>query len=90
MKEVASQLPTIPLTDDVEWLANEYVRYGAIPKGYPEDASHIAIATLYEVDCLVSWNFKHIVRRKTKNIVRMVNTIHGLREIEILTPAELM
>ncbi|MCK4386150.1 MAG: PIN domain-containing protein [candidate division Zixibacteria bacterium] len=90
MKEISSQLPLLPLTDEVEWLANEFIRYGAIPEGFPEDAYHIAIAVLNEIDYLLSWNFKHIVRRKTRDIVRMVNTIHGLRQIEILTPAELL
>jgi hypothetical protein len=37
-----------------------------------------------------SWNFKHIVRRKTKDIVRMVNTLNNLRQIKTITPAELL
>ncbi len=90
MTKIASRLPSLSLRDDIEWLASEYIRYDAIPEGYPEDAYHIAVATTHEMDCLVSWNFKHIVRRKTKEIVRMVNIINGLREIEILTPAELL
>jgi len=38
MKEAVAQFLVLSLTDDVEWLANEYVRYGAVPEGYPEDA----------------------------------------------------
>ena len=76
--------------ESVEWLAKEYVRYGAVPEGYPEDAYHIATAVLSEMDYLLSWNFKHIVRRKTRDIVRMVNTLYNLRQIEIMTPAELL
>lgn len=78
------------LTDDVERLANEYIRYGAVPEGFPEDAYHIAIAVINEVDYLLSWNFRHIVRRKTRDIVRMVNTLNNFRQIEIMTPAELL
>lgn len=74
----------------MEWLAEEYVRYGAVPEGYPEDAYHIAIAVMNDMDCILSWNFKHIVRRKTRDIVRMVNTLNGLRQIEIITPAEVL
>jgi len=76
--------------ESVEWLAKEYVRYGAVPEGYPEDAYHIATAVISEMDYLLSWNFKHIVRRKTRDIVRMVNTLYNLRQIEIMTPAELL
>ena len=90
MKEVALQLPALPLTDDIEWLANEYVRYGAVPESYLEDAYHIAVAVINEMDCILSWNFRHIVRRKTRDIVKMVNTIDTFRQIEIITPAELL
>lgn len=41
MREAISRFHIIPLTDDVEWLAKQYVRYGAIPEGYPEDAYHM-------------------------------------------------
>jgi len=30
------------------------------------------------------------VRRKTRDIVRMVNTLNNLRQIEIMAPAELL
>ncbi len=90
MREVALQFQAIPLTDDVEWLANEYVRYGAVPESYLEDAYHIAVAVINEMDCILSWNFRHIVRRKTRDIVRMVNSIDTFRQIEIMTPAELL
>jgi len=42
------------------------------------------------MDYLLSWNFRHIVRRKTKDVVRMVNTLNGVSQIEIMTPAELL
>ena len=90
MKEAIAQFSVIPLTDDVEWIASEYIRHGAVPEGYPEDAYHIAIAVVSEMDCLLSWNFKHVVRRKTRDIVRMVNTLSNMRQIEIMTPAELL
>jgi predicted nucleic acid-binding protein len=90
MKEAVVQFSMLSLTDDVEWIAIEYIRHGAVPEGYPEDAYHIAIAVINEVDYLLSWNFKHIVRRKTRDIVRMVNTLNNLRQIEIMTPAELL
>jgi len=90
MKEAVARFSVLSLTDDVEWIADEYIRHGAVPEGYPEDAYHIAIAVINDVDYLLSWNFKHIVRRKTRDIVRMVNTLNNLRQIEIMTPAELL
>jgi hypothetical protein len=43
-----------------------------------------------DVDFLLSWNFEHIVGRRTKDIVRMVSSSRGLGQVEILTPAELL
>ena len=57
---------------------------------YVEDAYHIAIAVITDMDYFLSWNFKHIVRKKTRDIVRMVSTLNNLRQIEIMTPAELL
>jgi hypothetical protein len=42
------------------------------------------------MDFLLSWNFKHLVRLKTKDTVRMVNTQKGYKNLEIITPAELL
>ncbi len=90
MLEMIIHFARISLSNDVEWLANEYVKHGAIPESYPEDAYHIAIAVINDIDFLLSWNYKHLVRRKTRDIVRMLNTLNKLRQIEIITPAELL
>jgi predicted nucleic acid-binding protein len=54
-------MQALKLSDKAIKLADEYIKSGAIPKSEPEDASHIAIATVNKIDGLASWNFKHIV-----------------------------
>jgi len=90
MMRTISIIPVLSPGADVEGLASQYVDHGAIPDNYREDAYHISIAVLNEMDFLLSWNFKHIVKRKTRDIVKMVNTLNRLRQIEIVTPAELL
>lgn len=90
MKGVTSQFQLLFSSEEVEWLASQYIQHGAVPKLYEEDAYHIALAVINEIDFLLSWNFRHIVRRKTRDIVKMVNTLNRLRYIEIMTPAELL
>ncbi len=90
MVELISLFSIISLSDEVEGLTGKYIQHGAVSREYKEDAYHIAIATINEMDCLLSWNFKHIVRRKTRDIVRMVNSLNNLKSIEIMTPAELL
>jgi len=90
MSGVIATLRILSTDDVVEQLSKDYIRYGAIPEGYPEDAYHVAIAVVNNLDIVLSWNFRHIVRRKTKDIVNMVNTMNNFKHIEIMTPAELL
>jgi len=90
MEEFMMGHMVLSLTDDVESLVNEYIKFDAIPEKYKEDAFHIAFATMNGMDFLLSWNFKHLVRQKTREVVNMVNTINNLKKIDIITPAEIL
>lgn len=76
-------------SEDVRLLANEYVLKGIIPVKHIEDAVHIAVTTINSVDILVSWNFEHIVKLKTKREVNVVNVLLAYNPIEIVEPAML-
>ncbi len=90
MKQTITRFSTLSITEKVEWLAKEYIRHGAVPDSYSEDSYHIAIAVLNGIEYLLSWNFKHIVRKTTRDTVAMVNRLNNLTQIEIMTPAELL
>jgi len=70
-------------------LARIYIERGVFPERYVDDALHVAITTLYEISYLVSWNFEHLVKVKTRKWVNSVNTLEGFTEIEIVSPQEL-
>ena len=90
MRALLTQFKVLASTDEIAGLAMEYISKGAIPKSHPEDAYHIAIAVINGIDYLLSWNFKHIVRIKTRQIVGTVNSTKGLPQITILTPGEML
>ena len=90
MKQAVKGFSILEINESVEELAKEYIKYGAVPESYLEDAYHIAVAVLNEMDYLLSWNFRHIVRRRTKDVVRMVNTLRKQKQIEIIAPGELL
>lgn len=71
-------------------LAKEYVRRGVIPERYLPDAEHIAIASVHALDALVSWNLAHIVRLRTKRIVKEINKERDYSTPEILRPDEVL
>ena len=74
--------------DSAKILADKYIETGIIPKKYQEDAFHIAIASVNNLDAIISWNFKHMVKLKTKKEVVGVNILMGYKEIEIYSPWE--
>lgn len=75
---------------NVQVLAREYIDRGIIPVKYEDDALHIAIASVNNLDVIVSWNFTHIVKFKTKREVVGINTLMGYKAIEICSPLEVI
>jgi predicted nucleic acid-binding protein len=76
-------MKVLELTKETMNLADEYIRGGAIPKSEPEDAYHIAIASVNHLDALASWNFKHIVSVNPIRKIREINVKKGFPIIEI-------
>jgi len=87
LRDFASRFSSLPIEAESRKLAEEHIAEGAIGSDYPEDSLHIAIATLNEMDYILSWNFRHIVRMKTRRVVDIVNLIRGYSDIEIVSPA---
>ncbi len=81
-------LERLEINEEIESLAEEYIKADLIPVKYIDDALHIAIATYYEMDAIVSYNFEHMVKWKTKHGVPSVNVLHGYKAIEIVSPME--
>ena len=90
MLNLVNSITLEPLTinDEVKALAGRYIKEGLIPSKHGEDAIHIAIAAVYNLDAIVSWNFEHMIKRKTKHGVLGVNELLGYKVIEIITPME--
>lgn len=79
----------IKIDDQTKSLALTYVQEGVVLRKYFSDAIHIAAAVRSDADILVSWNFRHLVRRSTRLLVNSVNAKLGVRTIEILAPPEI-
>lgn len=83
----------LELSEEAVKLADEYMEKGAIPKSEPEDACHIAIASVNKLDALASWNFKHIVSVNPIRKIYEINTklgypIIGIGSLELFGGAE--
>lgn len=95
VREVLVSIPDenielVRLTPAADALARRYVEEGILKANMLADAQHIAMATLMEVDVLVSWNFKHVVNLSRIQAYRSVNTRLGYPTIEIRSPREVL
>jgi len=79
----------LKISREVRSLANVYIEKGIFPEKYIEDALHVAVATCNEMSFIVSWNYEHLVRVKTRKTVSLSNILEGYKEIEIISPQEL-
>ena len=71
-------------------LINAYLDAKVASTKSKTDLAHIAYTVAYNLNVIVSWNLKHIVRVKTRTAVNAVNKFLGFREIEIATPEEVI
>lgn len=71
-------------------IARQLVEMKILPAKSYDDCQHIAAAVETGCDCIVSWNFKHIVNIKTIRGVRAITNLKGYKPIEILNPSVLL
>jgi len=71
-------------------LANRLMQAGVVPESEPEDAAHIAMATLHGFRYLVTWNFAHFVGPDAKYRVFAALRDWGYAPALFATPEELL
>ena len=77
-------------TQECRELADSYVAANVFSSSYLADARHVAMATVSEVDALVSWNYRHMVNLDKKRLITATNLVRGYRPLEIVTPSEVI
>jgi hypothetical protein len=78
------------ITDEMKSLADKYMAKKIVVDEYFDDALHIAIATVLDVDVLVSWNMTHIVNKAIIPLFKAVNVKEGYKPLNIKKPEEIM
>jgi hypothetical protein len=61
-----AQADVLPITPAAQMFGQMLINANAVPATEPEDALHLAIATLARVDYIVTWNFAHMVGPSAK------------------------
>ena len=90
--EAVVRLPVenLSITDEAVDLAGRYVRDGVIPARYRDDAVHVALAVLNNLDVVVTWNMKHLANVRRIEGINRTNLAMRLPLIRIHTPEEVI
>jgi hypothetical protein len=79
----------LELDEEITALAERYIVEGVIPQAKFEDAMHAAVATVFEMDALISWNLKHLANFMRMEMINGINLKHGYgKRLELITPME--
>lgn len=78
-------------SDEIRRLAELYLDQGVIPARKINDAMHTAIATVYEVDVLLSWNYRHLANVQKEARIHAANLQAGyIKQLKMTTPLEVV
>ena len=80
----------VEITENINELAEEYIKEKVVGESSIEDCRHIACATINKVDYLISWNYKHIVNVFRIKGYNSINIKNGHIQLDIRSPKEIL
>ncbi len=80
----------VRVDEDAVSLVQRYIERSVLGQRFLNDMLHIALATIAEVDVLVSWNFRHMVRLDKIRLFNAVNLEQGYKPLTIYSPREVI
>ena len=83
-------LEELDYTSEVAEIAAVYLCHKLMPAEALGDADHLALASFYTCDMLVTWNCKHLANANKTGHIRRVNALLGLRTPLLVTPLQLL
>jgi hypothetical protein len=78
----------LAVTEEVLAVLAAYESHGVLGTRFRNDMLHIALATVGEVDVLVSWNSRHIVRLDRIQQFNGINPELDYKTLAIYSPSE--
>jgi predicted nucleic acid-binding protein len=88
--QILRDFPLLEVNESVQSLATQFLTESNLPAKASDDALHIAVATFYGLDYLLSWNCKHIANAQIQKKLAQISIEAGYELPTICTPYELM
>ncbi|MCL2065371.1 MAG: PIN domain nuclease [Candidatus Cloacimonetes bacterium] len=80
----------IESSETINTIADEIIKQDILKAKHRNDCLHIGSALEGYCDCIVSWNFRHLVNFKTIKGVRIITNVLNYKNIEIMSPTMLI
>lgn len=87
---MAQSLPTLQMEEAVAEIADAYIRHKVMPADPLGDALHLAFASYHKLDCLLTWNCRHLANANKFGHIRRINALLELPTPALITPLELI
>lgn len=92
-EQILSLVNNIQLLDinmEIHDIVETYIKRKLMPADTRGDALHLALASFYGCDFLLTWNCKHLANANKFTHIRRLNTLLGLYVPALITPVELL
>jgi predicted nucleic acid-binding protein len=88
--ELVEDVDLLPITLEVGEIVQVYIEHRVMPNDPVGDALHLALASYYKCDFLLTWNCRHLANANKFDHIRRINTLLGLFVPSLVTPLELL
>jgi hypothetical protein len=88
--KLIDDLRILPYTDEIADIVDAYLAHRLMPREAQGDADHLAFASFYKCDVLVTWNCKHLANANKFGHIHRVNGLLGLRTPALVTPQQML
>lgn len=87
---LSSGMKSLSITDSAVSLAKHFEHFVPMPEKARLDALHVALATVHEMDYLITWDYKHIANLNNQSKFEVLSQSFGFELPIICTPEELL
>jgi len=87
---LVASLTRLAVTTEVTELADDFLSQSSLPPSAIADSMHIALATVYGIDFLLTWNCRHIANAHIVKKLAAIAQANGYELPTLCTPLELL
>ncbi len=87
---IAKEIPALKITKECIELAKLFFTKASLPEKARDDALHVAIATHYQMDFLLTWNCRHLANAHFIRKLQRISFDEFLVVPTICTPQEII